>query len=224
MSGWYRSPILALALVVALGTSARAATIYNNGAPDGSNGNEMTQWIQAEDFVLAGDALLTDITFWAFSFEDPGGYTGNITWRIYADDGLGDPDETNILASGNVVPTRTFDHVSAFGNSYQYDFSISPLLLSGGTTYWLGLHNGPLGTDDRLEFYWETTLANLTLRGHEDVTPFDAGGWLDNGLEHAFVLQGREVAAVPEPATLLLLGGGLAAAAMRRRRQSNVRG
>jgi hypothetical protein len=33
-------------------SGAQAELVYNNGLPNGPNGNEMTYWIQAEDFPL----------------------------------------------------------------------------------------------------------------------------------------------------------------------------
>ena len=45
--------------------------IYDNGGPDQQNGNEMTEWIQAEDFNLSADSTLTSVNFW--DIEAPGG-------------------------------------------------------------------------------------------------------------------------------------------------------
>jgi hypothetical protein len=166
--------------------------IYDNGGPNQQNGNEMTAWIQAEDFNLSADSTLTIVNFW--DIEAPGGaaYQGEIDWTLYADAG-GMPGAA--FASGAAVGgdvTRTFIQggVLGFYDEYSDSFNISPgVALTAGTTYWLGLHNGPLTFTTRSEFYWETTDFNGTFTGHEDEAPFD-GVWFDNFSEHAFNLEG----------------------------------
>jgi hypothetical protein len=200
-------------VVLGLATAAPAGLFYDNGAPNSLNGNEMTEWTQAEDFTVASPVVLTDARFWAFGVSEPGSYAGSIVWSLYAD-GSGQP--AALLDRGSVVPARAFDHSTPYGPSYQYDFSVGSLNLVAGT-YWLGLHNGPLTTDTRSEFYWETTGANLTVRGNEDITPFDTGGWYNNGQEHAFELYANPV---PVPGAVLLGSIGLGYAGMRLRRRT----
>ena len=157
--------------------------IYDNGGPNQQDGNEMTEWIQAEDFNLSADSTLMIVNFW--DIEAPGGaaYQGEIDWTLYADAG-GMPGAA--FASGAAVGgdvTRTFIQggVLGFFDEYSDSFNISPgVALTAGTTYWLGLHNGPLTFTIRSEFYWETTDFNGTFTGHEDDAPFD-GVWFDNG-------------------------------------------
>ena len=165
----------AAALLLAV-SSVHAGLIYDNGAPDASNGNEMTNWIQAEDFTLGAAATVTDVRFWAIGIQEPGSYQGSITWSLYAD-AAGQPG--GLLYRNLVTPSRMFDHAVDFGSSYQYDFSVGSLNLAAGT-YWLGLHNGPLSTTDRLDLYWETTAGNLTATGSEDEASFDDGSWYNN--------------------------------------------
>ena len=45
--------------------------IYDNGGPNQQGGNEMTEWIQAEDFNLSADSTLMIVNFW--DIEAPGG-------------------------------------------------------------------------------------------------------------------------------------------------------
>lgn len=181
---------------------ARSDVIYDNGLPDQVNGNEMTQWIQAEDFVLGLDTTLTDVHYW--SVEIPGAYQGSIVWTIYAD-AAGTPGAQ--LYRGTAAPTRVATGNSlGFGDEFTNQFDVLPNVNLLAGSYWLGLHNGPLTFDIRSEYYWETTapLGN----GNEDDTPFDDSSWFNNGQEHAFYLTGT---AVPEPSALaLLLGSGVA--------------
>jgi hypothetical protein len=200
-------------LLLAAG-SVQAGMVYDNGAPDAVNGNEMTSWIQAEDFALGSATILTDVRFWGGLENDPGSYAGSIVWSIYADNS-GEPG--TLLDRGSVVPTATYDHDTLWGTSYQYDFSLGSINLDAGT-YWLGLHNGPLTTTDRLGFYWETTGGNLTVRGNEDMSPFDTGGWYNNDQEHAFQLFGGPT--IPAPGALLLGGIGMSLVGWLRRRRT----
>ena len=41
------------------------AQLYNGGLPNHQNGNELTMWVQANDFSLAAPATVTGIRFWA---------------------------------------------------------------------------------------------------------------------------------------------------------------
>lgn len=190
---------------------ARGAVIYANGVPDSSSGNEMTQWIQTEDFALASTAIVTDVRFWALG----PGYQGGIYWQVYSDS-AGNPG--SVLYSGYATPTvASYPGAGCCGMSgYQFDFSVGSISLTGGVPYHLGLHNGPLATTTRMDFYWSTAAGNATGSGLEwDL--LGATSWYNNGQEHAFELYGG--AGVPEPATTALMGAGLALLAAARFRR-----
>ncbi|HNQ87629.1 MAG TPA: hypothetical protein PKM73_03230 [Verrucomicrobiota bacterium] len=209
--------VVAAGLVLSLGLSAKADLLYDNGAPNQFTGNEMTGWIQAEDFVFTSPQVLTDVRFWDYEY-DSAAYTGSIMWWIYADI-AGAPGST--IYTGTATPTRSLTGNLVSGmNEYVNDFSVGSLALAAGT-YWLGLHNGdPADYRDWRGFYWETTDSSSpkpVSYGMSDPSPF-LSDWQIEGyydfqdefypLEHAFQLYG----VVPEPSAILS-GGVLALAA-----------
>jgi hypothetical protein len=212
--------ILLLALLlcfVPLGFAG--AVVYDNGAPNLQNGNEMTAWIQAEDFMLGTNTLITDVHFW--TIEAPGAlYAGSIWYGIYLDNGgqpnLGNPLVEGFLPGANLARVATGRVAQGFYDEYYYSFDIMPFMAQAGVTYWLGLHNGPIGNDVRAEIYWETTDPNGTIRGNEDFLPPAGDGWSNNGQEHAF-----QLTSIPEPSSLLLMGSGVLGLAGLLRRKMN---
>lgn len=202
-----RLTLAALTMILLFGTFAYARPIiYDNGGPNQANGNEMTEWVQTEEFSLATANTVTDIHFW--DVEAQGAYTGSISWWITGDVG-GNPDWSNIIGSGSVSPTHTFTGNSLFfGDEFSNDWTIPGVALAGGTEYHLALHNGSLDITTRNNFYWETTGNVDAQTGRECNLQNGAcfGSWFDNGQEHAFNLTGGTV---PEPGTLLLFGSSV---------------
>ncbi len=200
-------------------TPLDAGIIFDNGLPIQTGGNEMTHWIQAEEFLVAPDFTLTGIHFW--SAELDGAYLGSITYTIYDNAGS---QPGNILQRDTIAPTTR----TATGNTliglpdyleYEYHLDIAPLSLAGGVGHWVGLHNGPLTEDLAAGFYWQHTTNNSLFNGREDNSPFDDNSWSNTSEEHAFYVTGDPVPeTVPEPGTLLLIGSGLVGLAARRRR------
>ena len=208
-----RRTALAFALLATTAVGSRAQ-LYNGGLPNHQNGNEMTEWVQANDFSLAGPATVTGIRFWAFS--QGAGWTGSMWWGIFADN-AGNPGATLFSGTQTGARVATGFMIGGVIPEYQHDLAVNVAL--GAGTYWLGLHNGPIGHDTNDNYYWETTNPNGTLTGREDDTPFGDNGWVNNSLDHAFQLYGDRGAVVPEPMTLSLVGTGLVGLAVLRRRR-----
>jgi hypothetical protein len=221
--GKSRVVFAALAMVLFFGTFAHAGIVYNNGGPNQQNGNEATEWVQTEDFMLTSATTVTGVEFW--DIESPPGYSGSITWWITGDTG-GNPDFSNILGTGNVALTThtlTANGCTVLGFLCEYDdtFGLS-VALQAGVEYHLALHNGPVTNTTRSEFYWETTNPNSTQTGLECDLTLGAcfNSWNNNGDEHAFNLTGGTTN-TPEPGTLALFGTSVVGLAGMLRRKLN---
>lgn len=189
--------LLGVALALSLATTANAqGIVYNNGGPNGAGGNEMSEYVQAEDFSLLTTSFINGIRFWDVEVSPALGGI-NIGWAIFTD-ALGTPGTQ--LYGGTAASTRTFLGVDDYGfEHWQNDLSTGAITLGPGT-FWLALHEG--ADFDSRAFYWETTDPNGTSSGQEDFG--GSGQFVDNGAEHAFALT-----ATPEPASLVLLATGL---------------
>ena len=163
--------------------TAAGTLLFDGGAPDLANGNEMTGWIQAEDFTLGEMVTVETVRFW--SFEQPGVSETACDYVIYADNaGPGTP-----IASGVVTLTKTLTGRQAYGY-YEWDNECvlaDPVTLDPGT-YWLGLHMTSACIP--VSMYWETGSPGFGMTGRESAGCSGAG-WNDNGYQHAFQLYGQ---------------------------------
>jgi MYXO-CTERM domain-containing protein len=183
--------------------------LYSNGAgPDYTNGNEMTQWAQAEDFTGV-TGVIGSASFSALDINNNGlaNWDGVVQYAIYE----GDPNLGNVVGSGDGVnPTAAFDQNNGSWDFYDIDFELAaPVAVDGGTTYYLALHMGSDFVFDGI--YFATQAANGTGSGVESNGGF-GGPWNANGLEHYFTLT-----AVPAPGAVALLG--IAGIGLTRRRR-----
>lgn len=192
---------------VFLVASARASVgeiLVDNGTPNGLSGNEMTQWVQSEDFVLDQPARVGGVRFWAVEIR-PDSYQGAISWWLHSNAG-GEPGD--ILHFGSAVPIRVPSGNSApEGTEYQFDFALPNLLLSPNS-YWLTLHNGDPSFRSRSEFYWSTSDGgpHPGEPGMEELAGFRQGFWVTTAQEHAFQLFSAPIPEASASAALLAAG------------------
>lgn len=139
------------------------ATVWDNGTPNATSGNEMTNWIQAENFTLGSATTIEGIQFWAFLYG--GSYSGSITWQILSD-ASGVPG--SVLFSDTVSVTPTNEGPLAFEGSdrLRFDINAGGVALAAGD-YWLAIHNGPLSNLSGAGMYWQTTGASNPPTGQE---------------------------------------------------------
>lgn len=200
----------ALALTLHSGAALAAVTLWNNGGPGAVDvgGSNLTSFVQAQDFNIGFTSNLTGIRFWSLE-ATPNDFSGQIGYRILSDAG-GTPGAT-VLDSGLVSPTRIAAGSVLGLNQFQNDFAINVAGLTAGT-YWVELHNGPLGNNsDLTQYYWswaDIGGANAaTTRGQEDDLLVAGVSWLTNDAEHAFAVFGDRVPdpnPTPVPGTLAL--------------------
>ena len=218
-----RNRLIAALAGAVLATSAQADVIYDNGTPASGdlNGNDATQWVQAEDFTLAAGGIVTGAGVYIAGINGIGNWDGNFTYYLFASNGS---DPGSVLQTGDVsvTPVDTGSTWDFGGNIYLFEFDfLSSFDASVGTTYWLGIHASSDWNRDNI--YWIHTGPNGTIPGREsDGGAFDNWDWL--GPEHAFYLTDGAGTAVPEPGTwaMMLLGFGAVGVALRRGRKPKL--
>ena len=212
---------IALSVSAMAGPAYGAVVIYDNGSVNTLNGNEATEWVQAENFSFTAPTSVTGASVVIGGLGDISSYDGNFTYYMFAD-ASGAPG--SLLASGAVSPTiidlGSLGWVGG-GDIYSFIFDLnSPFAADANTTYWFGFHAS--ADFDRDDLYWVWSSGTNSPVGMES-----QGGTFDNWAtsdtlgEHAFTLLGEGGGAVPEPATwaMMLLGFGATGFALRRARR-----
>jgi hypothetical protein len=220
-----RDLLLAALVFCAAARPIRAATIFSNGGPNLLGGSEATAWVEAEDFVLAADAVLTGGHFWTLETPDGTPWDGTLDYYLFLHE-TGHPASTPFAtgSGANIVRTPTGRVISGDVEiEYAFDFA-TPISLSGSTTYWLGLHLA--ATFARNDIYWEYAGSGFGSDGLASLGG-PSGIWTHTQQDHAFSLTGI---LVPEPPSLMLalwasigcilVAGRTASTACSRRRQA----
>ncbi|MBF2066811.1 MAG: PEP-CTERM sorting domain-containing protein [Calothrix sp. C42_A2020_038] len=191
---------------------APSTVFFDNGAPSLTAGREMTAWIQAEDFVVSQDTLLSSVQFW--TVEEPDAvWDETINYFLFQDID-GKPD-TQPFVSGlgvKVQKQATNRSLYNFYNEFKYLFDLEkPIPIAANTTYWLGLHLSK--NFDRDGIYWEVTDTGFGINGMSAYQG-ELNNWSRSSapVERAFILISKsntDSRQVPEPSTLvgLLLVG-----------------
>lgn len=160
--------------------------LFDGGLPNQQNANEMTRWLQAEDFELTQASVVASIRFWTLEAA-PTAWAGVCNYAIYEDDG-GAPGA--MLESGvlNLIGRTLTGNIVAGLAEIVYNFSFpAPVSLEAGV-YWIGLHMHTGCTTIR-SILWVTTSNNFGAVGHERFECL--GAWEPNGNQHAFLLYGE---------------------------------
>lgn len=129
--------------------------IYENGNTDinSDSGNEMTNWIQADDFQIATNEIVDAAECdWFSTTAGHPLWDGTIEWKIYFDNG-GTPGLVHASGNGSNIQTVVIGNAQGW-EWYNTAFDLGQqVLLTAGQRYWLGLH---FSTDcsTRDEVYW----------------------------------------------------------------------
>lgn len=206
----YMKRLLILALAAAA-CASHATVVYDNGAPNQADGNEMTLWRQSEDITNTGTNVFNTLVFWTAS---SGANIHSLDMQLSLDN-AGNPGPAVLDFQGAITSIATGNNVQGL-TEYKNTFTFSDVFASGNFVYHIAL----LGNYEELAqnfdgVYWETTNGNGTATGRESVNDLQ-NNWADNQQEHAFRLEEN---VTPEPMSMLALG--LGAAAMIRRRKAS---
>lgn len=203
-----------------LGSAANASVIYSNAPPAaGGTGNEATEWLQTQEFTVAGSTTVTGGDVYIAGFGSLANWEGLVQYFFFTDNS-GTPGTQ--IATGTATINSTTDTGIAWccsGDAFDVNVTFgSGVTLSSTGDYFFGIH---LATDynNRDDVYWVQSSINDGFTGVESNFGTQ-DNWFNNGIEHAYTLVNTP-AQVPEPASLPLLGAALIGmAAVRRRARS----
>ncbi len=190
-----------IALLFSTGYPLHATVVFSQ-APEPRFAGVRSQPVDfqtADDFLLAGDATLTDVHWWGLYTGDPDpAPNDNFSIRLFEDDS-GQPANAPFVDGAAVDLQRTLaDFDDAFSrNVYEYwAFLPTAVELLGGQTYYLSIINEPSAD------IWQWHRSSDNGSGFKRFEATSA--WTPINERVAFELT------VPEPSTLALLGIGLA--------------
>jgi hypothetical protein len=173
------SPFISIFLVAFLSAAAvsRAAdVVHDNGGSSLQDGWEMTQWFEADDFVLHDRTQVSEVKFWHYAF--PGMFSGTVVWEIYTNSNANSPGA--LVASGSSMGVTNSATGRALFTSLQEfvtTFQINPVVLERGT-YWLALHNGPRENVTR-GMFWAPSITTTGAPSHSREA-LSNGVWYSN--------------------------------------------
>lgn len=151
---------------------------YDNGMTDPNldSGNEMSQWVQADDFELASATALTGAEVDWFDLNAGNEWDGGIEWFIFAD-AAGSPGAIVDQGTGSELTTTLISNANGwdwFTTSFAFDHSVP---LAANTRYWFGLHWAADQDYVRDEVYFAFSQAQSFSTSHEsELGTFD--NWL----------------------------------------------
>ncbi|MCG3123407.1 MAG: hypothetical protein GIKADHBN_01824 [Phycisphaerales bacterium] len=200
--------VCAVVVGCVVASSAIADPVFSTGPADlvSGSGREMTAWVQADDFKLTADTMVTGASVQWFTLDRLRNWDRNVQWFVFAD---------NAGAPGSVVATGgALNVLSTFEGRYSYDWYTTsfefdtPVFVAAGAKYWFGLH---FSSDyDRNDLYWADGTSTIMGSSQESLAGLFNNWTAPSGVDRAFQL-------VPAPGAIGGVGLGLVALARRRR-------
>lgn len=190
---------------------AVAEPVFSNGPADpvSGSGREMSAWIQADDFLLTSDTVLTGASLQWFTLGaglKP--WDRTIDWYVFKDQ---DGTPGDLLASGGALNVLSeFDGAGTYSwYTTTFDFD-TPVPVVASRRYWFGLH---FASDfDRDDLYWADSTTGSMSSTHESLGG-SMNNWIDvSGKDRAYSL-------IPAPGTVPA-AALLAVAVLRRGRRN----